>query len=79
MFRQTFLFQYNILSVQAHNIRNIFLTAGQQNRRLFHTTLLLFRSRKLVQKKVCEKMENKEQGTTLGTETPAFAVGRISF
>ena len=25
------LFMYNILSVQTYNIRNIFLTAGQQN------------------------------------------------
>ena len=36
------LFVYNILSVQTHNISNIFLTAVQQNSYLFHQILFIF-------------------------------------
>ena len=42
----------NILSVQTHNIRNIFLKAGKT------TTLFLFCLAKISSKKVCEKLEN---------------------
>ena len=67
MFRQTFLlsqylFEYNILSVQTHNIRNIFLRAGQQNKLVVSITLFLFWTRKLVPKIFCEKMENNSTG-----------------
>ena len=45
---------YNILSIQTHNIRNIFLT----KRLIVWTTLFLFWWRKLVPKKFVKKMEN---------------------
>ena len=49
------LFVNNILSVQTHNICNIFLTADKQNS-LNNTVFILVA--KISSKKVCEKFEN---------------------
>ena len=49
------LFEYIILTVQTHNIRNIFLKAGQQNSLVVSITLFLFWSWQLVLKKVRKK------------------------
>ena len=54
------LFVNNILSVQTHNVRNIFFDN-------WSTTLFLFGSRKLVPKEDCEKMAKQlkvEKGLT---------------
>ena len=62
-FRQAFLlsqyalFVYNILSVQTHNICNIFLTDGKQNSWLFNHIVFILVA-KISRKRVYEKMEN---------------------
>ena len=59
MFRQAFLlsqFVNNILSVQAHNIRNIHLTAGKQYSCFNNIVFILVA--KISSKKICKTMEN---------------------
>ena len=50
---------YNILSVQTHNIRDIFLTAGKQL--IVLTTLFLFWWRKLIPKEFVKKWNTTQR------------------
>ena len=64
MFRQTFLLsQYSfILSVQTHNVRNIFLTAGQQNSWLFQQHYFYFAGENWFQKSLWKNCEQLNVG-----------------
>ena len=73
---------YNILSVQTHIIRNIFLTAGKLNSWLFQQHCFYFGGESLFQK-VSEKMENNStlwKGlTSVDQEPRAVVVSRSNF